>query len=132
MKVIFLDIDGVLNTTRTRNPRQLPYVVEKRLVNRLRRLVAQTNAKVMLSSTWRYDPAGLYSAKRYGIPFQDVIPDWPHRHRRDEVLGCVGIPAPGALLCSMTKTTNSTGCRYFNRPLRQASPARLRGPWPIS
>ena len=86
MKVIFLDIDGVLNTRKTHNPRKLPYVVEKGLVERLRRLRSKTRAKVVLISTWRYDPAGLFSAKRYGIPFMGCTPDLPHRPRRDEIL----------------------------------------------
>jgi hypothetical protein len=86
MKVIFLDIDGVLNCKATRNPRNLPYVVDPKLLRRFKRLLDRTGAKVVLSSTWRYDPAGLFSARRAGIPFMDVIPDMPKRPRRDEVL----------------------------------------------
>lgn len=86
MKAIFLDIDGVLNCRRTPNPRKLPYVVQPDLLAQLRRILEQTGAEVVLSSTWRYDPAGLFSAKRYGIPFVDVIPDLPDRPRRDEIL----------------------------------------------
>jgi hypothetical protein len=86
MKVIFLDIDGVLNCKKTRNPRKFPYVVDPKLVRRFKRLLDRTGAKVVLSSTWRYDPAGLFSARRAGIPFMDVIPDMPKRPRRDEVL----------------------------------------------
>ena len=86
MKVIFLDIDGVLNCTSTPNPRKFPYIVDPKLLKRFKRLVQRTGAKVVLSSTWRYDPAGLFSAKHWGIPFMDVIPDMPKRPRRDEVL----------------------------------------------
>ena len=86
MKVIFLDIDGVLNSKNTPNPRKLPYIVDRRLLARFKRLLDRTGAKVVLSSTWRYDPAGLYSAKRWGIPFIGVTPDLPKRPRRDEVL----------------------------------------------
>jgi|SRR4051812_33317816 hypothetical protein len=85
MKVIFLDIDGVLNTSRTPNPRKLPYIVDKKLVERFRRLVRKTGAKVVLTSTWRYDPAGLFSARLHGIPFYAWIPDLPHRPRREEI-----------------------------------------------
>jgi hypothetical protein len=85
MKVVFLDIDGVLNTRHTPNPHKLPYVVDKTLVRRLRRLLARTKAKAVLSSTWRYDPAGLFSARRYGIPFIGCTPDLPQRPRREEV-----------------------------------------------
>src|SRR3977135_1046479 len=86
MKVIFLDIDGVLNCAKTPNPRKVPYIVDRRLLRRLERLVARTKAKVVLSSTWRYDPAGLFSPKHGGIPFIGVIPDMPKKPRRNEVL----------------------------------------------
>ena len=86
MKVIFLDIDGVLNTTVMKNPRKLPYVTEKRLVGRFRTLARKTRAHVVLISTWRYDPAGLFSARHHGIPFHDCTPDLPHRPRRDEIM----------------------------------------------
>jgi hypothetical protein len=85
-RIIFLDIDGVLNCKRTPNPRKLPYIVDPALLARFKRLVDQTGADVVLSSTWRYDPAGLFSAKRWGIPFIDVIPDMPGKPRRDEIL----------------------------------------------
>lgn len=86
MKVIFLDIDGVLNCKKTPNPRKFPYVVDPKLLRRFKRLLQRTGAKVVLSSTWRYDPAGIFSAKHWGIPFIDAIPDMPRRPRRDEVL----------------------------------------------
>jgi hypothetical protein len=85
-KVIFLDIDGVLNCKRTPNPRKLPYILDKRLVRIFKRVVARSRATVVLSSTWRYDPAGLFSARRGGINYVDVIPDLPNRPRRDEIL----------------------------------------------
>jgi hypothetical protein len=46
----------------------------------------RTGSDVVLSSTWRYDPAGLFRAKHWGVPFIDVIPDLPGRPRRDEIL----------------------------------------------
>ena len=86
MKVLFTDIDGVLNCRRTPNPRKLPYVVDENMLARFKAVLQATGAKVVLSSTWRYDPAGLFSAKYWGIPFDDVLPDLPGRARRDEVL----------------------------------------------
>ena len=86
MKVIFLDIDGVLNCAKTPNPRKLPYIADPRLLRRFARLVERSKAKVVLSSTWRYDPAGLFSARHWGIHFIDVIPDMPGKPRRDEIL----------------------------------------------
>jgi hypothetical protein len=85
-KIIFADIDGVLNCKRTTNPRKLPYVVDPPLLARFKDLVERSGADVVLSSTWRYDPAGLFSARHWGIPFVDVIPDLPDQPRRDEIL----------------------------------------------
>ena len=87
MKVIFLDIDGVLNCTRTPNPRKFPYIVDPALLVRFKRLVEGTGAHVVLSSTWRYDPAGLFSAKHWGVPFIDITPDMPHVPRCKEITG---------------------------------------------
>jgi hypothetical protein len=86
MKVIFLDIDGVLNSKMTPNPRKFPYVVDKKLLARLHKLLDRTRAKVVLSSTWRVDPVGLLAARHWGIPFMDVCPDMPKSSRRKEVL----------------------------------------------
>jgi hypothetical protein len=86
MKVVFLDIDGVLNCSKTPNPRNLPYVVDELLLAHFLDLLRRTGASVVLSSTWRYDPAGLFAAKHYGIPFIDVTPDLPQEPRCKEVL----------------------------------------------
>src|SRR5690242_20969887 len=86
MRIIFLDIDGVLNCSSTKNPRKLPYVVDRKLLKRFTPLLQRTKAKVVLSSTWRYDPAGLFSATHWGIPYVDAIPDIPKQPRRDEII----------------------------------------------
>jgi HAD domain in Swiss Army Knife RNA repair proteins len=86
MKIVFSDIDGVLNCKSTPNPRKFPYVADPQLVERLRQLLQRSRAEVVLTSTWRYDPAGLFSAKHWGIPFIDITPDLPHEPRRNEIL----------------------------------------------
>jgi hypothetical protein len=85
MKVIFLDIDGVLNCDKTPNPRKFPYIVDKKLLVRLKKLLDRTGAKVVLSSTWRCDPVGLFAAKHWGVPFIDVCPDKPRSPRGKEI-----------------------------------------------
>jgi hypothetical protein len=45
-----------------------------------------TEAKVILSSSWRIDPIGLLAAKYYTLPFDDVCPDMPGAPRCDEVI----------------------------------------------
>lgn len=55
MKVIFLDIDGVLNTSHGSDDDVFTElgVLNKTLVARLNKLIADTNAKVVISSSWR-------------------------------------------------------------------------------
>ena len=86
MKIIFLDIDGVLNCDKTPNPRKFPYIVDKKLLRRLKSLLQRTNAKVVLSSSWRCDPVGVLAAKYWGVPFIDLCPDSPRRPRGKEML----------------------------------------------
>jgi hypothetical protein len=85
MRVVFFDIDGVLNTRHTPNPRNFPYIVDAKLLSRLRRVLARARAKGVLTSTWRYDPVGLFAAKYHGIPFIGCTPDMPNRPRHDEI-----------------------------------------------
>jgi hypothetical protein len=91
IKVIFLDIDGVLNCDRTPNPRNFPYVVDRRLLARLKKLLKRTRAKVVLSSSWRLDPVGLLAAKYWGVPFIETLPDLSKKTRRDEVLSWLAV-----------------------------------------
>jgi hypothetical protein len=60
--VIFLDIDGVLNTVYTKNAWVWfgrPEVLEKELVARMADLADRADAAVVLSSTWRTCDVGL-------------------------------------------------------------------------
>ena len=56
MKIIFLDVDGVLNNihTMTRTVSGCCFV-EKECLKMVRHIVLETGAKVVLSSDWRYD-----------------------------------------------------------------------------
>jgi hypothetical protein len=85
MKVIFFDIDGVLNCASTSNPREFPYVVDKRLLRRFKALLRRTKARPVMSSSWRVDPVGLAAARLFGIPFVDVCSDRPKSPRCREI-----------------------------------------------
>jgi hypothetical protein len=86
MKIVFSDIDGVLNSKRTTNPRKFPYVADPVLVKRLCGVLESTQSQIVLTSTWRYDPAGLFSAQHWRIPFIDITPDLSDQPRRNEIL----------------------------------------------
>ena len=85
VKVIFLDIDGVLNCKKTPNPRELPYIVDRRLLRIFLRMVTRARAKVVLISDWRHDPAGLFSARYWGIRYVDIVPYLPKRSRGEQI-----------------------------------------------
>jgi len=55
-KVVFTDVDGVLNedTTPSRTKSRCIFVDEAKIL-RLKEIVDATQAKIVLSSTWRYD-----------------------------------------------------------------------------
>lgn len=54
MRVIFFDIDGVLNTTKTTRMSCGFHFVDTRKVLRLREIVERTGAELVMSSSWRY------------------------------------------------------------------------------
>lgn len=54
MKVIFLDVDGVLNTPAAMMlDRVNPWAISSELVENLKRVVENTEAKIVVSSSWR-------------------------------------------------------------------------------
>ncbi|KAJ0401545.1 hypothetical protein P43SY_007259 [Pythium insidiosum] len=56
--VLFLDVDGVLNvqTTAAKQPQEPFSRLHESLVARLAAVIRRTQARVVLSSSWRYDP----------------------------------------------------------------------------
>lgn len=100
MKIIFLDIDGVLNSRayeRRRNWDEQTDIDETRLPL-IKEIVDATNAKIVLSSTWRQhwdkdlhncDEDGLYINKtfaKFGLSIFDKTPDLGFSAlRRDEI-----------------------------------------------
>lgn len=66
MKVLFLDIDGVCNSLEyaQRNNMNLWHATDPVLVKRVKRIIAETKCKVVLSSTWRLYPEAAAVVKR--------------------------------------------------------------------
>ncbi|SEH42426.1 HAD domain-containing protein [Selenomonas sp. KH1T6] len=79
IKVIFLDVDGVLNSKQDGNSLQLRTDLHLQL---LREIIASTGAKIVLSSSWR---AGFAKARNtlsnrlreYGLEIMDSTPVLP-------------------------------------------------------
>lgn len=88
MKIIFLDIDGVLNSRQYDSCRgAVKGNIDESRLPLLSRLMDQTGAKVVLTSSWRrhWDPTGVetdhigeeltHTFGRYGIILYDKTPD---------------------------------------------------------
>lgn len=61
MKIIFLDVDGVLNHSKCPEwDRGSPYVLDAECIKEMRRILLYTNGcvRIVLSSTWRLDEKG--------------------------------------------------------------------------
>jgi hypothetical protein len=77
MKVLFLDIDGVLNS-RAWKPTNL-HGVDPNAVKRVQDIVAKSDAKVVLSSTWRLVDELIVELLKAGVPIYDKTPDLASR-----------------------------------------------------
>lgn len=83
MKVIFLDVDGVLNNYKTGGI----YTITKSKVRLLRNIVEATGAKIVVSSTWRILHESRVILKRK-LGYKGIkIFDWTRRSEMLEIRG---------------------------------------------
>lgn len=83
MKVLFLDIDGVVNSRSTTDFRNNLWPVDPYMAFLIGKIQLDTDCKVVLSSSWRYHPDGVEAAKKI-VDILDVTPKTNGR-RGDEV-----------------------------------------------
>lgn len=76
-KILFLDIDGVCNNqkTRERQGNTMFIGIKPELAERVRRIVAETGCKVVLSSSWRLFPDSAAYAAEHVCEFYDQTLD---------------------------------------------------------
>lgn len=87
MKVIFLDVDGVLNHTNSKSK------VEDEKAKLIKQIVDETNAKIVLSSDWRYylntddEDVDLLirMLSKYGMEIMSSTPITKHGYRVAEI-----------------------------------------------
>ena len=94
MKIIFLDVDGVLNCRNTFAYSTSPFVLEPNFIKRLKLIIKKTGAKVVLSSVWRKWPEGRELLKQHFHYIDETIildairgeeiKEWLSRHPRVE------------------------------------------------
>ena len=75
-KILFLDIDGVLNCTDdfVAMSRKSAHCLGQDKIERLHEILRLTDAKVVLSSTWRRYPQSIAFLKRKKVRFIDMTP----------------------------------------------------------
>jgi hypothetical protein len=74
MKVLFLDIDGVVNNERTRKKSGDFITLDSFMVLRVRRIIQNTGCKVVLSSSWRLFQLGRDEVEKKVCQFDDITP----------------------------------------------------------
>lgn len=76
MKVLFLDIDGVVNKQenfdRSKNPG--PYPIDSYCAFLVGRIQLQTSCEVVLSSSWRHHPEGVQNVSERVVQLLDKTP----------------------------------------------------------
>jgi len=96
-KIIFLDVDGVLNSHEWWDRRGKlekghsydefqEHEFDPRAVNRLKKLIEDTGAEVVLSSVWRLGEENRAAVRKYGVDFIDCTPQCDSRIRGAEIL----------------------------------------------
>ena len=86
MKVIFLDIDGVLNTRKTIERWRGLIGIDATLARRFAQLQQATGASVVLSSTWRLERNWKATMRKNSVVgVIDRTPDLPGRSRGEEI-----------------------------------------------
>ena len=95
MKIIFLDIDGVLNTYGEDGSLASWEHCKSELMHNLEKIVKETDAYIVISSSWREE--GIELLKESGFQYVDriigVTPHWIQgfyiEHRGEQIMGYV-------------------------------------------
>lgn len=85
MKVLFLDIDGVVNCSSTRQRHRGMIGIDPLLAFRVGKIVLDTECTVVLSSSWRNWPEGVDEVRHQVYEIYDVTPNLKSGFRGDEV-----------------------------------------------
>lgn len=79
MKVLFLDVDGVLNSERdyevvSDRDTSIFYRLNRKQIDMVHEIIKETGCKIVLSSSWRLMYGGRKALTCWGIPIHDVTP----------------------------------------------------------
>ncbi len=85
MKVIFLDIDGVLNCANTKQRHRGFIGIDPYMALIFCRIPEATGAKVVISSSWRHFKGGLEEIEKQVCKFIDITPTLRGEIRGEEI-----------------------------------------------
>lgn len=74
MKVLFLDIDGVVNSRSTTDFRNNLYPIDPYMAFLVGKIQLDTDCKVVLSSSWRLHPDGITAVEKAVVKVIDKTP----------------------------------------------------------
>lgn len=76
MKVLFLDIDGVVNNRHTFNRYDGVLGIDPEMAFRVGKIILDTDAKIVLSSSWRLWEQAREEVKKRIMDFYDITPSF--------------------------------------------------------
>lgn len=85
MKVLFLDIDGVVNCATTAQRHRGLIGIDPLMAFTVGKIVLDTECEVVLSSTWRLMADSLEEVNKQVYKVFDITPSLPGEYRGDEV-----------------------------------------------
>jgi hydroxymethylpyrimidine pyrophosphatase-like HAD family hydrolase len=85
MKIIFLDIDGVLNSGGARGYTAGTHGIEPELLAIFKALVKRTGAQVVLSSSWRKSESAKAQLREAGLTWIGETPNFKYIERGEEI-----------------------------------------------
>lgn len=86
MKVLFLDIDGVVNCEKTFQRHRGVIGIDPYMAFLVGKIVLDTGCKVVLSSSWRHGKMGMDEVERQVVPLLDRTPDSSDGFRGGEIM----------------------------------------------
>lgn len=113
-RVLFLDIDGVLNTERTRAFPGRPDPLDAEAVKNLNAITDALGAKIVVSSTWRIGSEEAFQ--------RDVVDYLRNQGVTAEILGRTpsGVPDGPCTMCHSKGGKHRFSCRALDRGYRGA------------
>lgn len=85
MKILFLDIDGVVNCSKTKQRHRCFMGIDPVMAFRVGKIVLETDCKIVLSSSWKHFKDGVAEVEKQVHKIYDTTIDLPDKERGYEI-----------------------------------------------